>query len=189
MKNTLKVIFLGIVGFALLVYLTLPENETNNQNKELNIKILPKYVDVVGKNPYTKIDTLFKLGEEKYIVVLNHDSLAIFKELYKKTDKNNIVLVANISDTPWLIRQITVSSELEKMYKESKIPLINDSNGTFIKALSLNDKKQNRYFLYKLSNDGSIKKIFQSDVKEGAMQNGISDEEIEKSLNEIIKIF
>ena len=44
------------------------------------------------------------------------------------------------------------------MYKESKIPLINDSKGTFVNSLNLNDKTQNKYFIYKLKNDGNIEK-------------------------------
>lgn len=82
---------------------------------------------------------LFKEGEEKYLVVLNYDSLVVFKELYKKIDKNNIVLIANISNTPWIVKQIAVNGELEKMYKESKIPLINDSDGAFINTLAQRD--------------------------------------------------
>ncbi|MCG3678413.1 hypothetical protein L5F07_03990 [Aliarcobacter butzleri] len=188
MKNTLKVIFLGIVGFGFLVYLTIPEKKVN-KNENLTINSIPQYFDIVGNKSYSKIDTLFKLGEEKYIVVLNHDSLIVFKDLYKKIDKNNIVLVANISEAPWLVKKIAVNDELERMYKDSKIALITDSNGSFINSFGLNDNKQNRYFVYKLLANGTIEKISQGDVKENAMQNGISDPEIEKYLDEIIKVF
>ena len=63
-------------------WLTMPKNidEENNQNLSLSIDSIPKYFDVVGNNPYVKYETFFKAGEEKYIVVLNHDSLAVFKE-------------------------------------------------------------------------------------------------------------
>jgi hypothetical protein len=193
-KNTLKVVFLGVVGFALLVYLTLPKDKTaNNENKELTIELLPKIFDVVGANPYTKKESLFSNDEEKFIIVLNHDSLVIFKDLYKKTPKTNIILVANIKDTPWLAKQIAVDDELKKMYKDSKLPLINDSNGAFINALGLKDIKQNRYFIYKVSSNGTILKIYQGEVKEGVMMlndtNGVSDEEINKSLDEVVKVF
>lgn len=193
MKNTIKVIFLAIVGFAILVYLTLPKNmlddKSDNGNKKLSIELLPKSFDVVGHNPYTKKESIFIEGEERFIVVLNHDSLAIFKDLYKKIDKSNIILVANVSQTPWLIKQIAVDSELEKMYKESTILLINDSNGVFVNTLGLKDNTQNRYFVYKLLSNGNIEKIYQGDVKEGAMLQGISSDEIDKSLSEIVKVF
>lgn len=189
MKNVIKIVLLGIVGFGLLVYLTMPKNidEENNQNLSLSIDSIPKYFDVVGNNPYVKYETFFKAGEEKYIVVLNHDSLAVFKELYKKIDKN-IILVANISNTPWIIKQIAVNGELEKMYKDSKIPLINDSNAEFINALGLKDSSQNKYFIYKLQKDGTITKIAEQSVKLGALEKGISKEELDAALNEILKI-
>ncbi|QKF77404.1 hypothetical protein [Arcobacter defluvii] len=190
MKNILKIVFLGIVGFSILVYLTMPKNvnKINNKNVTITIETIPKYFDIVGNNPYTKVENLFKLGEEKYIIVLNHDALAVFKELYKYTDKNNIVLVANISNTPWIIKQIAVNGELEKMYKNSKIPLINDSDGNFISSLGLNDNKQNKYFVYKLTNNGIVMKIGESKVKEGALEKSLSLDEVEKSLNEMKKI-
>jgi hypothetical protein len=193
MKNVLKIVFLGIIGFGLLTYLTAPKNaeksiNKNEVNSELSINSIPRYFELVGNSPYTKFETLFPKGVEKYIVVLNHDTLAVFKDLYKKTEKN-IVLVANISNTPWLIKQLAVNGELEKMYKDSKIPLINDSNGSFVKSLFINNNKQNQYFIYKLNIDGTIIKINEGFVKEGALEKGLTSRELENSLNEILKLF
>lgn len=193
MKNISKIVFLGIIGFAILAYLTAPKNINNtkvnvDENKKLSIELIPRYFEVVGKNPYTKSETIFQKDMEKYLVVLNHDALAVFKDLYKKTDKN-IVLIANVSNTPWLIKQIAVNGELEKMYKESSIPLINDSNGSFVNSLALNNNKQNQYFVYKLNLDGTIIKLTEGFVKEGALEKGLTQEELEISLNEIVKIF
>lgn len=195
--NTLKIVFLGIAGFSLLVYLTAPKNmdkeleksDTNiNTNTVLTVASIPRYFELVGNSPYTKFETLFQKNKEKYLVVLNHDALAVFKDLYKKTDKN-IVLIANISNTPWIIKEIAVNGELEKMYKDSTIPLINDSKGTFVRSLLVTDNKQNKYFVYKLNTDGTIVKITEGSVKEGALEKGLSKEELENSLNEIVKIF
>ncbi len=193
MKNVLKIVFLGVIGFALLVYFTAPKNmdqstQLDDSNSAVTIDSIPRYFELIGKSPYTKFETLFQEGVEKYIVVLNHDSLAVFKDLYKKTDKN-IVLIANISNTPWIIKQIAVNGELEKMYKDSKIPLINDDSGSFIRALKINNNKQNQYFVFKLNADGSIIKVTEGLVKQGALEKGLSNEELEKSLNEIVKIF
>jgi len=189
MKNIFKIVLLFVVGFGFLIYLTIPSNIKEDKNqKELEFKNLPAFFDVVNGNNYTKKDDFFKKFP-LYLIVLNHDSLTVFKELHKKVDKNNIVLVANISEAPWLVKKIAVNDELEKMYKDSKIPLITDSNGSFINSFGLNDNKQNRYFVYKLLANGTIEKISQGDVKENAMQNGISDAEIEKYLDEIIKVF
>ena len=193
MKNVLKIVFLGVIGFALLVYLTAPKNmdqstQLDDSNDAVTIDSIPRYFELIGKSPYTKFETLFQEGTEKYIVVLNHDSLAVFKDLYKKIDKN-IVLIANISNTPWIIKQIAVNGELEKMYKDSNIPLINDDSGSFVRALKINNNKQNQYFVFKLNTDGTIVKVTEGLVKLGALEKGLSNEELEKNLNEIVKIF
>jgi translation initiation factor 2 beta subunit (eIF-2beta)/eIF-5 len=189
MKNIFKVVLLFVVGFGFLIYLTIPSNikEAQTQN-ELEFKNLPAFFDVVNGNNYTKKDDFFKKFP-LYLIVLNHDSLAVFSELHKKNINENIVLVANISNTPWLIKQIAVNGELEKMFKNSKINLINDSSGSFSNSLDINNNSQNGYFVYKVFEDGKITKIFQNSVKKGALQNGITKEEIETELENFIKEF
>ena len=170
MKNIFKVVLLFVVGFGFLIYFT-------------NI---PSFFDVVNGNNYTKKDDFFKKFPI-YLIVLNHDTLAVFSELYKKNLNENIVFVANISNTPWLIKQIAVNGELEKMFKDSKINLINDSSGSFSSSLDLNT--QNEYFVYKIFEDGKITKLFQNSVKKGALQNGISKDDIENELEKFLKDF
>lgn len=189
MKNIFKVVLLFVVGFGFLIYLTIPSNIKEDKNqKELEFKNLPAFFDVVNGNNYTKKDDFFKKFP-LYLIVLNHDSLAVFSELHKKNINENIVLVANISNTPWLIKQIAVNGELEKMFKDSKINLINDSSGNFSNSLDINNNSQNGYFVYKVFEDGKITKIFQNSVKKGALQNGITKEEIETELENFIKEF
>ena len=189
MKNIFKVVLLFVVGFGFLIYLTIPSNIKEAQTqKELEFKNLPAFFDVVNGNNYTKKDDFFKKFP-LYLIVLNHDSLAVFSELHKKNINENIVLVANISNTPWLIKQIAVNGELEKMFKNSKINLINDSSGSFSNSLDINNNSQNGYFVYKVFEDGKITKIFQNSVKKGALQNGITKEEIETELENFIKEF
>lgn len=187
MKNIFKIVLLFVIGFEFLIYLTIPSNIKEDKNqKELEFKNLPAFFDVVNGNNYTKKDDFFKKFP-LYLIVLNHDSLAVFSELHKKNINENIVLVANISNTPWLIKQIAVNGELEKIFKDSKINLINDSSGSFSNSLDINNNSQNGYFVYKVFEDGKITKIFQNSVKKGALQNGITKEEIETELENFIK--
>ena len=189
MKNIFKIVLLFVIGFGFLIYLTIPSNIKEDKNqKELEFKNLPAFFDVVNGNNYTKKDDFFKKFP-LYLIVLNHDSLAVFSELHKKNINENIVLVANISNTPWLIKQIAVNGELEKMFKNSKINLINDSSGSFSNSLDINNNSQNGYFVHKVFEDGKITKIFQNSVKKGALQNGITKEEIETELENFIKEF
>ena len=66
------------------------------------------------------------------------------------------------------------------MYKDSKIPLINDSNGLFINNLALNDNTQNKYFIYKLNSDGTIVKINEGLVELNILEKGILEENSKK---------
>lgn len=186
MINILKIVFLGVAGFALLVYLTAPKEflEPKNKNIELNYSSLPIYFDIVAGSSNIKKDEIFK-DFPIYLVVLNHDSLAVFKDLEKISDKN-IVFVANISNTPWLIKKMAVEGELEKLYKDSKITLINDSNGEFVKALGLKDNSMNSYFVYKINKDLTIDSIFSKKVKMSALQDGISEDEIKVEIIEFL---
>ena len=66
------------------------ENRKMDNKNVLNIDFIPKYFEIIGNNSYVGSETYFSKGVEKYIIVLNHDSLALFRDLYKYTNKNII---------------------------------------------------------------------------------------------------
>ncbi|OCL90531.1 hypothetical protein [Aliarcobacter thereius] len=184
MKNFLKVVFLGILGFSLLVFLTIPDRKIGNSI--LSFEKLPNNFEIVNKAINIKKDEIFKTLPI-YLVVLNHDSLAVFKDFKNNLDKN-IVFIANISNTPWLIKKSVVESELENMFRNSNTILINDSKGDWIKSLALNDNSMNSYFIYKIELDKKISFISKNSVKMGALQDGISEEEIKEEIERFIKL-
>ncbi|MGA1931310.1 hypothetical protein ACH5BF_01100 [Arcobacter sp. YIC-464] len=179
-KNVLKIVFLGIVGFGGLVYLTAPEDRvvSKEQKRQVlnNLAYLPTHFELIGEGNYFRKEVLFPKAEEKTIIVLNHDALIVFNELDKYTNKD-ILLVANISSTPWLIKKLAVDGKLEELYSNTKNKLINDSSGAVVRVLGLNNIIQNKYFVYQVKTDGSINKSFEGDVKLDALQKGISVEE------------
>ncbi len=187
-KNVLKIVFLGIVGFAGLVYLTAPEDRLapkKDEKKVLkSVTYFPSHFELIGEGNYFRKETLFPKGEEKFLIVLNHDSLAVFNELDKHI-KKDIVLVANVSQTPWLIKKLAVDGKLEELYKGTNNKLINDSNGAVIRVLGLNSVIPNKYYVYKVQKDGTIKEVFDGTVKLDAMQKGISKEEKTSVLNSL----
>lgn len=183
MKNVLKIVFLGIVGFGLLVYLTAPEQPHTNKKIDKNIKLtsslLPSHFEVIGVAGYMKKDDIFKKENRKYIIVLNHDALSLVEPL-KSTNRKDIVLVANISKTPWFIKKLAVNGKLAELNEKSTIPMINDTSGDLTKALSISDDTQTKYFIFKIQEDDSILKIKESEVKKGALEFGITKEESSK---------
>ena len=187
-KNALKLAFLGVIGFGLLVYLTAPPKpkpQNTNTNKELTYNTTPDYVEIIGENNYVKREDYLKKSEPSYIVILNHDALAVFDKLDEYTNKN-ILFVANISSAPWLIKKLAVDKELEKLYSKSEYKIINDSSGDFVNSLGLKDTRQNSYNIYKVTKEGKIVKFFAEKKKKNALQEGITKEEKEAILLDVV---
>lgn len=186
MKNIIRVVIVSLIGFAFLIYATIPEK---NENIEARFETIPRVFETV--NASLNFADVFKKGEEKTMVFLDHDAIFVFKDLYKKLDiskAKNIVLIANTSNTPWLFKKIAIEDELEKLYKDSNIVLINDEKARFKRLFSKNSETMSSYFVYKLEEDGKIDFLFSKSVKNGAFQDGISQEEIDKSLEEFLNL-
>lgn len=153
MKNILKMVFLGVIGFGILVYLTAPTPPQKETKKEYTGKMtldsFPRFFDVISKSEFTKFDEIFK-NKRQYLVVLNHDSLAVFKDLYKYSNKD-FVLVANVANTPWLIKKLAVDDKLKDLFKASTIPLINDDKGLISNILNVDSKNQNVYTVFEIN--------------------------------------
>ncbi len=187
-KNALKLAFLGVIGFGLLVYLTAPQKpkpQNTKTNKELTYNTTPDYVEIIGESNYVKREDYLKKSEPSYIVILNHDALAVFDKLDEYTNKN-ILFVANISSAPWLIKKLAVDKELEKLYSKSEYKIINDSSGDFVNSLGLKDTRQNSYSIYKVTKEGKIVKFIAGTVKKNALQEGITKEEKEAILLDVV---
>jgi len=180
LKNSLKVAILGIVGFLLLVFLTAPEQIENKKSKQIDVSLLPDYMQISNEDKYLKRAELF---DNDYLIVLNHDSIAVFNELDKYTDKR-IVLAANISKAPWVIKKLGVSREITRLYKQSEYKLIFDQSGDIIKTIGLTDVSQNSYNIYEIK-DGNLKFLKRDLVKRNALQEGITSQEKQNYLKTV----
>lgn len=193
MVNLLKVVFLGLVAFGLLVYFTAekPKQIMANDNVVNLIKLesLPETYELVGKKDIVSRENLFKNNNETLILVGNHDSLAVIKDFQKLFNINkNIVLVANISSAPWFVKKMFIPSKLEELNKDSKLPMIYDSDGSMVNALNVSDNSKTRFYAYLLSKEGFITKVYEGIVKQGAIDGSMSDEEKKKVLEPLTKL-
>lgn len=193
MANFLKVVFLGLGFFALLVYLTAekPVQIKNNNNVRNIIKYesLPQYYEIVGKDGLISRESLFKKNKEALIVVGNHDSLAVLKEFNKlfNFDKD-YVMVANISSAPWFVKKMFIPGKLEELNENSKIPMIYDFDGNSVKSLYVTDNAKTKFTAFLLTKEGTITKIYEGSVKEGALDGSMSEAEMKKSLEPLYKL-
>ena len=182
MRNLFKVVFLGLVGFALLVYLTAekPKQIVSKDNvvNVVKYEALPKVYELVGKNNEVTRESLFKENQKTLIVVGNHDSLIVVKELtnYFKLDIPYI-MVANISSAPWFVKKMFIPGKLEDLNEGTNIPMIYDFDGDMVNALNLTNKTKVKYFAYILTKEGTVTKIYEGSVKENALDGSMTEAE------------
>lgn len=193
MGNILKVVFLGLVAFGVLVYLTAqkPKQVVTNDNVVNIIKYdsLPKEFELVGKNGLITKESLIKKGEETVIVVGNHDSLAIVKELPKLYNfKKPYIMVANISSAPWFVKKMFIPSKLEELNLGSNIPMIYDFDGDMINSLYVTDNSKTKFIAFLLTKEGTITKIYEGNVKEGALDGSMTLKEKKFTLEPLYKL-
>lgn len=187
MANLLKVVFLGIVGFSLLVFLTAEKPKqivvSDNVVNIVKYDSLPSMFELVGTNGDIKRESLFKKDKETLIVVGNHDSLAVVKDLPKffKLDVS-YVMVANISSAPWFVKKMFIPSKLEDLNEGTNIPMIYDFEGKMVNILNVTDNSKTSFFAYLMNKDGLISKIYDGSVKEGALDGSMNETEKKTAL-------
>ena len=176
MANLLKIVFLGIVGFGLLVYFTAekPKQIVADDNVLNIVKYdsLPAKYELVGKDNEIKKESLFEKNKKYLIIVGNHDSLAVVKDL-SKLYKLNIpyVMVANISAAPWFVKKMFIPGKLEELNEGTNIPMIFDMDGNMAKALNVTDNSKTKFFAYLLTEVGTVTKIYEGSIKKDLLQD------------------
>ncbi|RXJ87040.1 hypothetical protein [Arcobacter sp. CECT 8985] len=186
LKNILKVVVLGVIAFAIIVYATADKPDTNVSKVDtssIKLSTLPASYEIVGKDGKVSKDELFKENTKTLVIVGNHDSLSVVKDLPKFYDLQiPYVMVANISAAPWFVKKMFIPSKLEELNKGSNIPMIYDFDGDMVKALGVTDNGKTSYIAYIIDKNGNISKVAKGSVKEGALDGSMSEEEKKKSL-------
>lgn len=193
LKNILKIVFLGVIGFGLLIYLTAekPKNiiEDVNKSGKLSLSGIPKQIELVGNETPISSSEILKDGVKTLLVVGNHDSLSVVKDLKKYYEINiPYVMVANISNAPWFIKKWAIPGKLEELNKESKVPMIYDTDGSMVTALNQFDTTKTSYFAYIIDENGNITNIYNGKVKEDAMDGSMNEEEKKASLKPLVDL-
>ena len=192
-KNILKIVVLGILGFSALVYFTASKpnamvaNDVNGTT--LSKEALPQNFELVGTEGLVAKEELFKDNLASLIVVGNHDSLAVVKELNRFFElKIPVVMVANISSAPWFVKKMFIPGKLEELNQGSTIPMIYDFDGFTIQALGVTNNEKKAFIAYLLDERGNINKLFEGKVKEGALDGSMNEEEKKAALLPLVEI-
>jgi hypothetical protein len=190
LKNVLKLVFLSIVGFGVLVYVTADkpkEPVVVNEENGLTKVSLPQSFELVGVEQRISKEELFK--GESLIVVGNHDSLAVVKEFNSYFElPMNFVMVANISSAPWFVKKMFIPGKLEELNVNSNTPMVYDFEGDMVHALAVENNAKTAFIAYHLKPNGVIEKIYEGNVKEGALDGSMSEVEKKEALKPLFEL-
>jgi hypothetical protein len=150
---------------------------------------LPSDYELVGQDNRVTKETLFKQNERALIIVGNHDSLSVVKDLPKFFEiKLPYIMVANISSAPWFVKKMFIPSKLEEINTDSNIPMIYDFNGDMVNTLKVTNNAKTAFVAFLLEENGNIKKLYEGNVKEGALDGSMNEEEKKNTLTPLINL-
>lgn len=192
-KNILKIVVLGILGFSALVYFTASKPAavvaSENRGNSITKESLPQSFELVGQQQHISKDDLFKANAKSLIVVGNHDSLAVVKDLNKYFPLEvPFVMVANISTAPWFVKKMFIPSKLEELNKGSNVPMIYDFDGHMVQSLGVTNNDKTAFIAYLIEENDTVVKIYEGKVKEGALDGSMNDEEKKEALKPLVEL-
>ena len=187
MKNILKITLLTLMVFGLIIYATAPKKALPQYELSANLQYFPNIIKIVGDKEEISKEDIFITNRRNLLFVSNHDSIAVLKDLnkYHNKDDLNIVLLANISSAPSFIKKLVIPSKLEELNQNSKAFMIYDENGYYIKLLDIKDHSSTHFVVFELLDNGDFIKIYESDVKSGALDGSMSELEIKAFIEDI----
>lgn len=190
-KNIIIIVLISTLAIVGLTYLVAPKPEVNTEKKQiqLDIKYMPAQYKLVGSDKIFSKSEIFNQDMINYIIVGNHESLAVINDVKKYIDTKDkkITLVANISSIPWALKEFAIEPTLEKFMDSRDINMIFDTRGDVVYSLGLNDANPLNYNLYKIDPSGTIQKLYTGKVKSGALDGKMSDEEKINALSPILE--
>ena len=184
--GTIKIIILSTVGLVLLTYLTV-DVPVKVEKKVIDIKNLPKTVELIGYDDQ-KFTTKSIVKEDSIIFVGNQQSIILSKYLEKMLNlkPGKFIIISNISDAPWFIKRWQAHTKNIKLKGEKHLPWIYDRDGAMRNFLQVPTSDAVKYFIYKVNNDGIIKRIYVGKVKVGIVDKKMTDDEINTTLQDVV---
>jgi hypothetical protein len=186
--SIIKIVVISTIGLIGLTFLTVDPPQ-KIQKKIIDIKQLPKTVELIGYED-EKFATASIIKKDTIIYVGNHESIVLANKLHKmlNLEAGKFVIVSNISDAPWFIKRWQAHTKNEQLKGKDHLPWIYDRDGAIRNFLQVPTSDAIKYFVYKVSQDGIVNRVYIGSVKVGTIDGKMSDEEIKQNLNEVIKV-
>jgi len=185
--STIKLIFISVVALIALTYLTV-DAPVKIEKKEVVLTDLPEIVELIGYEDQ-EFNTSSIIKKDILIFVGNHESIVLADDLEKmlQLPVGKFVIVSNISDAPWFIKRWQAHTKNTTLKGEKHIPWIYDRDGAIRNFLQVPTSDSLKYFIYKVNDDGVIKRVYVGKVKAGTIDGKMSQDEIKENLSEAIK--
>ena len=181
--STVKLIIISAVALILLTYLTV-DAPVKIIKKTVVLKDLPKTVELIGYEDQ-EFNAQSIIKKDTIIYVGNHESIVLASDLEKKLNlpAGKFVIVSNISDAPWFIKRWQGHTKNTQLKGEKHIPWIYDRDGAVRNFLAVPTSDALKYFIYKVNDDGVIKRVYIGKVKVGTIDGKMTKEEISENLS------
>lgn len=184
----IKLVVLSI-GFVFLVTYMTVEPPKKIVEKQINLIDLPKAVQVVGVED-VDFATKSIVKKDSIIFVGNFESIVLapkFYEMLEEDDKKRLVIVSNVSDAPWFIKKWKAHDQNMELKKNLSQAWIFDQNGAMKSFLQIKSSNPLKYYVYKVHNDGIVYKIHESQVPQGTIDGLLSEDDMKRRLDTIVK--
>jgi hypothetical protein len=185
--STIKIIIISAISLMILTFLTV-DKPTKIEKKEISLVNLPKIVELIGyENQEFNAASIIK--KESIVFVGNHESIVLADDLEQMLNLpiGKFVIVSNISDAPWFIKRWQAYTKNTTLKGKKNIPWIYDRDGSIRNFLQVPTSDSLKYFIYKVNNEGIIKRVYIGKVKSGTIDGMMNEKEIKENLSLAVK--
>lgn len=184
----IKLVVISVVALIGITFLTVDPPQ-KIEKKEITLQNLPKSVELIGyenqefaTNSIIKKESIIFVGNYQTIILANtlHEMLAL--------PQGKFVIVSNISDAPWFIKRWQAHTKSTELKGTEHLPWIYDRDGKIRNFLQVPTSDAVKYFIYKVDNDGKVKRIYNGKVESFDPEKELSNEQMETILKEAVSI-
>ncbi|MDB4257373.1 hypothetical protein N9818_00830 [Arcobacteraceae bacterium] len=181
--STIKIIIISAISLIILTFLTV-DKPAKIEKKEINLINLPTTVELIGYEDQ-EFNASSIIKKESIIFVGNHESIVLADDLEQMLNLpiGEFVIVSNVSDAPWFIKRWQAHTKNTTLKGEKNIPWIYDRDGSIRIFLQVPTSDALKYFIYKVNNEGIIKRVYIGKVKSGTINGIMSKNEIKDNLS------
>lgn len=184
----LKLVVASVAFVVLITFLTVEPPKQNNNAKSI-LQDMPKTVQLVGDEKL-QYNTNSIINKNSIIFVGNSQTMGVAKSLLSLFPKQlkNLVVVSNISDEPWFLKEYQEYDNQNRLKGNDTTPWIFDKDGSMRSFLKVPTSNPLSYFVYSVQDDQEVKLIYQYSFTQLLEDRKLDQIEVEKSLQELKNI-